>query len=219
MQSSRGQVLSKFAVILSLTKNRLNNPSQSIKTASPISLHWSKKRTKSDHLRLIDITYLSYHGAQKQKGSSGLVGGAIKGTAKATSAVSTMGLSLMYRRLVKKDKMTLIILIWGFSIVANWFVNNRDCCFGWCWSAFFGCRRYVWTYWSGCRWYRIQTWKSTSLKILGHNSFVTSNDFNKLGHIYRLHEVYKGNNSPERIQKNENAQRIMGALDVIVHNS
>lgn len=43
------------------------------------------------------------HGAQKAKGSSGLIGGAIKGSVKAGLAMGTMGLSLI-PSLVKKDK-------------------------------------------------------------------------------------------------------------------
>ena len=74
------------------------------KPASPSPAPRSRKTDKVGPLE-IDRYNRTYriHGAQKAKGSSGLVGGAIKGSVKATLAVSTMGLSLI-PSLVKKDK-------------------------------------------------------------------------------------------------------------------
>ena len=74
------------------------------KPASPSPAQRSRKTDKVGPLE-IDRHHRTYriNGARKAKGSSGLIGGAIKGTAKATLAVSTMGLSLI-PSLVKKDK-------------------------------------------------------------------------------------------------------------------
>ena len=74
------------------------------KTASPSPAPRSRKTDKVGPLE-IDRYNRTYriHGAQKAKDSSGLVGGAIKGSLKAGLAMGTMGLSLI-PSLVKKDK-------------------------------------------------------------------------------------------------------------------
>ena len=79
-------------------------PQQVDKTASPSPAPRSRKTDKVGPLE-IDRYNRTYriHGAQKAKGSSGFVGGAIKGSVKAGLAMGTMGLSLI-PSLVKKDK-------------------------------------------------------------------------------------------------------------------
>jgi len=74
------------------------------KTASPSPAPRSRKTDKVGPLE-IDRYNRTYriHGSQKAKGSSGLVGGAIKGSVKAGLAMGTMGLSLI-PSLIKKDK-------------------------------------------------------------------------------------------------------------------
>ena len=84
-----------------------------------------------------------------------MVGGAIKGTAKATLAVSTMGLSLI-PSLVKKDKNDTDWYSFEDLVSYELIVNNQTVVSGGVGQALVA-RRYVWTYWSGCRWYRIQT--------------------------------------------------------------
>lgn len=61
--------------------------------------------------------------------------------------------------------------------------------------------------------------RKTTSKILNMTVRVTSNDFNKPVVFIDLIRKPVKNTSKEYKEAIENAQRIMGALDVIVHNS
>lgn len=155
------------------------------------------------------------HGAQKAKGSSGLVGGAIKGTAKATLAVSTMGLSLI-PSLVKKDKNDTDWYSFEDLVSYELIVNNQTVVSGGVGQALVAGAMFgpIGAVAGGI----VSKRKSTS-KILDMTLRVTSNDFTKPVVFIDLIRKPVKNTSKEYKEAVENAQRIMGALDVIVHNS
>lgn len=186
------------------------------KPASPSLAPRSRKTDKVGPLE-IDRYNRTYriHGAQKAKGSSGLVGGAIKGTAKATLAVSTMGLSLI-PSLVKKDKNDTDWYSFEDLVSYELIVNNQTIVSGGVGQALVAGAMFgpVGAVAGGI----VSKRKSTS-KILNMTVRVTSNDFNKPVIFIDLIRKPVKNTSKEYKEAVENAQRIMGALDVIVHNS
>ena len=186
------------------------------KPASPSPTPRSRKTDKVGPLE-IDRYNRTYriHGAQKAKGSSGLVGGAIKGTAKATLAVSTMGLSLI-PSLVKKDKNDTDWYSFEDLVSYELIVNNQTVVSGGVGQALvagamFGAIGAV----AG----GIVSKRKSTTKILNMTVRVTSNDFTKPVVFIDLIKKPVKNTSKEYKEAVENAQRIMGALDVIVHNS
>ena len=186
------------------------------KPASPSLAPRSRKTDKVGPLE-IDRYNRTYriHGAQKAKGSSGLVGGAIKGTAKATLAVSTMGLSLI-PSLVKKDKNDTDWYSFEDLVSYELIVNNQTVVSGGVGQALvagamFGAIGAV----AG----GIVSKRKSTTKILNMTVRVTSNDFTKPVIFIDLIKKPVKNTSKEYKEAVENAQRIMGALDVIVHNS
>lgn len=186
------------------------------KPASPSPAPRSRKTDKVGPLE-IDRYNRTYriHGAQKAKGSSGLVGGAIKGSVKATLAVSTMGLSLI-PSLVKKDKNDTDWYSFEDLVPYELIVNNQTVVSGGVGQALvagamFGAIGAV----AG----GIVSKRKSTTKILNMTVRVTSNDFTKPVIFIDLIKKPVKNTSKEYKEAVENAQRIMGALDVIVHNS
>ena len=186
------------------------------KPASPSPAPRSRKTDKVGPLE-IDRYNRTYriHGAQKAKGSSGLVGGAIKGSVKATLAVSTMGLSLI-SSLVKKDKNDTDWYSFEDLVSYELIVNNQTVVSGGVGQALvagamFGAIGAV----AG----GIVSKRKSTTKILNMTVRVTSNDFTKPVIFIDLIKKPVKNTSKEYKEAVENAQRIMGALDVIVHNS
>lgn len=186
------------------------------KPASPSPAPRSRKTDKVGPLE-IDRYNRTYriHGVQKAKGSSGLVGGAIKGSVKATLAVSTMGLSLI-PSLVKKDKNDTDWYSFEDLVSYELIVNNQTVVSGGVGQALvagamFGAIGAV----AG----GIVSKRKSTTKILNMTVRVTSNDFTKPVVFIDLIRKPVKNTSKEYKEAVENAQRIMGALDVIVHNS
>ena len=186
------------------------------KPASPSPAPRSRKTDKVGPLE-IDRYNRTYriHGAQKAKGSSGLVGGAIKGSVKATLAVSTMGLSLI-PSLVKKDKNDTDWYSFEDLVSYELIVNNQTVVSGGVGQALvagamFGAIGAV----AG----GIVSKRKSTTKILNMTVRVTSNDFTKPVIFIDLIKKPVKNTSKEYKEAVENAQRLMGALDVIVHNS
>ena len=186
------------------------------KPASPSPAQRSRKTDKVGPLE-IDRYNRTYriHGAQKAKGSSGLVGGAIKGSVKATLAVSTMGLSLI-PSLVKKDKNDTDWYSFEDLVSYELIVNNQTVVSGGVGQALvagamFGAIGAV----AG----GIVSKRKATTQILNMTVRVTSNDFTKPVIFIDLIKKPVKNTSKEYKEAVENAQRIMGALDVIVHNS
>ena len=186
------------------------------KPASPSPAPRSRKTDKVGPLE-IDRHHRTYriNGARKAKGSSGLIGGAIKGTAKATLAVSTMGLSLI-PSLVKKDKNDTDWYSFEDLVSYELIINNETVVSGGVGQALVAGAMFgaIGAVAGGI----VSKRKSTS-KILNMTVRVTSNDFNKPVVFIDLIRKSVKNTSKEYKEAVENAQRIMGALDVIVHNS
>ena len=192
-------------------------PQPTAKPVSPSPAPAKSRRTDKVGPLEIDRYNRTYriHGAQKAKGSSGLVGGAIKGTAKATLAVSTMGLSLI-PSLVKKDKNDTDWYSFEDLVSYELIVNNQTVVSGGVGQALVAGAMFgpIGAVAGGI----VSKRKSTS-KILDMTLRVTSNDFNKPVVFIDLIRKPVKNTSKEYKEAIENAQRIMGALDVIVHNS
>ena len=186
------------------------------KPASPSSTPRSRKTDKVGPLE-IDRYNRTYriHGARKAKGSSGIVGGAIKGTVKASLAVGTMGLSLI-PSLVKKDKNDTDWYSFEDLVSYELIVNNQTVVSGGVGQALIAGAMFgaIGAVAGGI----VAKRKSTS-KILNMTVRVTSNDFTKPVIFIDLIRKPVKNTSKEYKEAVENAQRIMGALDVIVHNS
>ncbi|MFS9078855.1 zinc ribbon domain-containing protein [Streptococcus infantis] len=201
----------------SIANQEPTEPAQPVdKPASPSPAPRSRKTDKVGPLE-IDRYNRTYriHGAQKAKGSSGLVGGAIKGSVKATLAVSTMGLSLI-PSLVKKDKNDTDWYSFEDLVSYELIVNNQTVVSGGVGQALvagamFGAIGAV----AG----GIVSKRKSTTKILNMTVRVTSNDFTKPVIFIDLIKKPVKNTSKEYKEAVENAQRIMGALDVIVHNS
>ncbi|VOS50091.1 LIM domain protein [Streptococcus pneumoniae] len=155
------------------------------------------------------------HGAQKAKGSSGLVGGAIKGSVKAGLAMGTMGLSLI-PSLIKKDKNDTDWYSFEDLVSYELIINNQTVVSGGVGQALIAGAMFgaIGAVAGGI----VAKRKSTS-KILNMTVRVTSNDFTKPVVFIDLIRKPVKNTSKEYKEAVENAQRIMGALDVIVHNS
>ena len=182
------------------------------KPAFPSPAPRSRKTDKVGPLE-IDRYNRTYriHGAQKAKGSSGLVGGAVK----VGLAMGTGGLSLI-PSLIKKDKNDTGWYSFEDLVSYELIVNNQTVVSGGVGQALVAGAMFgpIGAVAGGI----VSKRKSTS-KILDMTLRVTSNDFNKPVIFIDLIRKPVKNTSKEYKEAVENAQRIMGALDVIVHNS
>ena len=186
------------------------------KPASPSPASVSRKTDKVGPLE-IDRYHRTYriNGARKAKGSSGMVGGAIKGTVKVGLAMGTMGLSLI-PSMVKKDKNDTGWYSFEDLVSYELIVNNQTVVSGGVGQALVAGAMFgpIGAVAGG-----IVSKRKSSSKILDMTLRVTSNDFNKPVVFIDLIRKPVKNTSKEYKEAVENAQRIMGALDVIVHNS
>lgn len=182
------------------------------KPASPSLAPRSRKTDKVGPLE-IDRYNRTYriHGARKAKGSSGMVAGAVK----VGLAMGTGGLSLI-PSLVKKDKNDTDWYSFEDLVSYELIVNNQTVVSGGVGQALVAGAMFgpIGAVAGGI----VSKRKSTS-KILNMTVRVTSNDFNKPVVFIDLIRKPVKNTSKEYKEAVENAQRIMGALDVIVHNS
>ena len=187
-------------------------PQQVDKPASPSPSPRSRKTDKVGPLE-IDRYNRTYriHGAQKAKGSSGMVAGAVK----VGLAMGTGGLSLI-PSLIKKDKNDTGWYSFEDLVSYELIVNNQTVVSGGVGQALVAGAMFgpIGAVAGGI----VSKRKSTS-KILDMTLRVTSNDFNKPVIFIDLIRKPVKNTSKEYKEAVENAQRIMGALDVIVHNS
>ena len=187
-------------------------PQQVDKPASPSPAPRSRKTDKVGPLE-IDRYHRTYqiNGARKAKGSSGLVGGAVK----VGLAMGTGGLSLI-PSLIKKDKNDTGWYSFEDLVSYELIINNQTVVSGGVGQALVAGAMFgpIGAVAGGI----VSKRKSTS-KILDMTLRVTSNDFNKPVVFIDLIRKPVKNTSKEYKEAIENAQRIMGALDVIVHNS
>nr|DAT73764.1 MAG TPA: zinc-ribbon domain protein [Caudoviricetes sp.] len=186
------------------------------KPASPSLASVSRKTDKVGPLE-IDRHHRTYriNGARKAKGSSGLIGGTAKVVGKTTLAIGTGGLSLI-PSLIKKDKNDTGWYSFEDLVSYELIVNNQTVVSGGVGQALIAGAMFgpIGAVAGGI----VSKRKSTS-KILNMTLRVTSNDFNKPVVFIDLIRKPVKNSSKEYKEAIENAQRIMGALDVIVHNS
>ena len=182
------------------------------KPTSPSPASRSRKTDKVGPLE-IDRYNRTYriHGAQKAKGSSGMLAGAVK----VGLAMGTGGLSLI-PSLIKKDKNDTGWYSFEDLVSYELIVNNQTVVSGGVGQALVAGAMFgpIGAVAGGI----VSKRKSTS-KILDMTLRVTSNDFNKPVIFIDLIRKPVKNTSKEYKEAVENAQRIMGALDVIVHNS
>lgn len=155
------------------------------------------------------------HGAQKAKGSSGLIGGTAKVIGKTTLALGTGGLSLI-PSLIKKDKNDTGWYSFEDLVSYELIINNQAVVSGGVGQALIAGAMFgpIGAVAGG-----VVSKRKTTSKILNMTVRVTSNDFNKPVVFIDLIRKPVKNTSKEYKDAIENAQRIMGALDVIVHNS
>lgn len=155
------------------------------------------------------------HGAQKAKGSSGLIGGTAKVIGKTTLALGTGGLSLI-PSLIKKDKNDTGWYSFEDLVSYELIINNQAVVTGGVGQALIAGAMFgpIGAVAGG-----VVSKRKTTSKILNMTVRVTSNDFNKPVVFIDLIKKPVKNTSKEYKEAIENAQRIMGALDVIVHNS
>ena len=195
----------------------IEKPQTITKPVSPSPTPTKSRRTDKVGPLEIDRYNRTYriHGAQKAKGSSGLVGGAIKGSVKAGLAMGTMGLSLI-PSLIKKDKNDTDWYSFEDLVSYELIINNQTVVSGGVGQALIAGAMFgaIGAVAGGI----VAKRKSTS-KILNMTVRVTSNDFTKPVVFIDLIRKPVKNTSKEYKEAVENAQRIMGALDVIVHNS
>ncbi len=151
------------------------------------------------------------HGAQKAKGSSGMVAGAVK----VGLAMGTGGLSLI-PSLIKKDKNDTGWYSFEDLVSYELIINNQAVVSGGVGQALIAGAMFgpIGAVAGG-----VVSKRKTTSKILNMTVRVTSNDFNKPVVFIDLIRKPVKNTSKEYKDAIENAQRIMGALDVIVHNS
>lgn len=197
-----------------------NQPSneQTTPASKPAQTNPAKSR-RTDKVGPLEIdrnnrTY-RIHGARKAKGSSGLIGGTAKIVGKTTLALGTGGLSLI-PSLIKKDKNDTGWYSFENLVSYELIINNQAVVSGGVGQALVAGAMFgpIGAVAGGI----VSKRKSTS-KILDMTLRVTSNDFNKPVVFIDLIRKPVKNTSKEYRDAIENAQRIMGALDVIVHNS
>lgn len=191
------------------------HPEQPQQVDKPVSPSPAPRSRKTDKVGPLEIdrynrTY-RIHGAQKAKGSSGMVAGAVK----VGLAMGTGGLSLI-PSLIKKDKNDTGWYSFEDLVSYELIINNQTVVSGGVGQALVAGAMFgpIGAVAGGI----VSKRKSTS-KILDMTLRVTSNDFNKPVIFIDLIRKPVKNTSKEYKEAVENAQRIMGALDVIVHNS
>ena len=191
---------------------------QTTPASKPVQTNLAKSR-RTDKVGPLEIdrnnrTY-RIHGVQKAKGSSGLIGGTAKVVGKTTLALGTGGLSLI-PSLIKKDKNDTGWYSFEDLVSYELIINDQAVVSGGVGQALVAGAMFgpIGAVAGGI----VSKRKSTS-KILNMTLRVTSNDFNKPVVFIDLIRKPVKNTSKEYKDAIENAQRIMGALDVIVHNS
>lgn len=186
-----------------------NQPQPEQPTKKPAQ---SKRTDKIGPLE-IDRNNRTYriHGARKAKGSSGMVAGAVK----VGLAMGTGGLSLI-PSLIKKDKNDTGWYSFEDLVSYELIINNQAVVSGGVGQALIAGAMFgpIGAVAGG-----VVSKRKTTSKILNMTVRVTSNDFNKPVVFIDLIRKPVKNTSKEYKEAIENAQRIMGALDVIVHNS
>ena len=186
-----------------------NQPQPEQPTKKPAQ---SKRTDKIGPLE-IDRNNRTYriHGARKAKGSSGMVAGAVK----VGLAMGTGGLSLI-PSLIKKDKNDTGWYSFEDLVSYELIINNQAVVSGGVGQALIAGAMFgpIGAVAGG-----VVSKRKTTSKILNMTVRVTSNDFNKPVVFIDLIRKPVKNTSKEYKEAVENAQRIMGALDVIVHNS
>lgn len=186
----------------------VNNPA----SPSPSPAAVSRKTDKVGPLE-IDRHHRTYriNGARKAKGSSGMVAGAVK----VGLAMGTGGLSLI-PSLIKKDKNDTGWYSFEDLVSYELIVNNQTVVSGGVGQALVAGAMFgpIGAVAGG-----VVSKRKTTSKILNMTVRVTSNDFNKPVVFIDLIKKPVKNTSKEYKDAIEKAQRIMGALDVIVHNS
>lgn len=163
----------------------------------------------------IDRVHHAYriHGARKAKGSS-VIGGTAKFMGKVTLAASTAGLSLLIPS--KKDKNDTGWYSFEDLVSYDLIINDQAVVSGGVGQALIAGAVFGGL---GAIAGGIVAKRKTSTKILNMTIRVTSNDFNKPVVFIDLIRKPIKNTSKEYKEALENAQRIIGALDVIAHNS
>ena len=190
-------------------------PEQPQTTTKPVFVTPTARNRRTDKVGPLEIdrynrTY-RINGARKAKGSSGLVGGAVK----VGLAMGTGGLSLI-PSLIKKDKNDTGWYSFEDLVSYELIVNNQTVVSGGVGQALVAGAMFgpIGAVVGG-----VVSKRKTTSKILNMTVRVTSNDFNKPVIFIDLIRKPIKNTSKEYKEAVENAQRIMGALDVIVHNS
>lgn len=185
----------------------------------PVSPSLTPRSRKTDKIGPLEIdrynrTY-RIHGAQKAKGSSSLVGGTAKVVGKTALALGTGGLSLI-PSLIKKNKNDTGWYSFEDLVSYELIINNQAVVSGGVGQALIAGAMFgpIGAVAGG-----VVSKRKTTSKILNMTVRVTSNDFNKPVVFIDLIRKPVKNTSKEYKEAVENAQRIMGALDVIVHNS
>ncbi len=193
-----------------------NQPSNEQTTpASKLAQTNPAKSRRTDKVGPLEIdrnnrTY-RIHGARKAKDSSGMVAGAVK----VGLAMGTGGLSLI-PSLIKKDKNDTGWYSFEDLVSYELIINNQAVVSGGVGQALIAGAMFgpIGAVAGG-----VVSKRKTTSKILNMTVRVTSNDFNKPVVFIDLIRKPVKNTSKEYKEAIENAQRIMGALDVIVHNS
>lgn len=184
------------------------------KPTSPTPVTRSRRTDKVGPLE-IDRNNSTYriHGARKAKGGS-VLGSTAKFIGKATLATSTAGLSLLIPN--KKDKNDTAWYSFEDLVSYDLIINDQAVVSGGVGQALIAGAVFGGL---GAIAGGIVAKRKTSTKILNMTIRVTSNDFNKPVVFIDLIRKPIKNTSKEYKEALENAQRIIGALDVIAHNS
>ncbi|MDG7524078.1 zinc ribbon domain-containing protein [Streptococcus pneumoniae] len=189
------------------------------KVATPSSRPSTVRSKRTDKVGPLEIdkNHRTYriHGARKAKGSSGLIGGTAKVVGKTTLALGTGGLSLI-PSLIKKDKNDTDWYSFDDLVSYELVINDQSVVSGGVGQALvagavFGVIGAV----AG----GIVAKRKATTKILNMTIRITSNDFTKPVVFIDLIKKPVKNTSKEYKEAIENAQKIIGALDVITHNS
>lgn len=154
------------------------------------------------------------HGADKAKGQS-LVGGATKGVGKVALAMGTGGLSLI-PGMVKKGKNDTDWYSFEDLVSYDLIVNDQAVASGGVGQALVGGAVFGP---AGAIAGAITGKRKTTTKILNMTVRITSNDFSRPVVFIDLIRKPIKNTSKDYKDAIETAQRIIGALDVITHNS
>ncbi|MTB64117.1 zinc ribbon domain-containing protein [Streptococcus sp. zg-86] len=173
---------------------------------------------KTDKIGPLEIDRLNrvyrVHGASKMQKSS-IVGGTAKAVAKTTLAIGTGGLSLV-PGFLKKDKNDTDWYKFEDLVSYDLMINNQAVVSGGVGQALIGGALFGGF---GAIAGGITGTRKTTTKILNMTVRITSNDFSKPVVFIDLIKKPIKNTSKDYKEAIEQAQRILGALDVITHNS